>query len=643
MIVKENIMKNAIVIVVADNKAMGEDIIENLSRLGYEMPYLVTNGKEAIDKARKLKPDIVIIDTDLQGCTDAVDAAAYVQRDLRIPVIYIIDNTEGKIFEKVRGTNPYGYLVKPIGRDELYTVVETALYRHMDESRLREVRNNYRMMINNANEAIIVVQDGDIKFFNIKAIELFGFSTEEDYHLLNEYITKSFVEFIHSDDRDMILKSYVKSVEGEKFEHAYSFRIVDRYGKIKWLEISATVFNWEGTPATLNFLKDVTDRLQAEEALRQRNIELEMLNRVGNTLISILDLNQLLVRVLDEVCNVMGVIASSIWLIDIKTDELVCIESVGPGNEIVRGCRLQWGEGIVGWVAQHRESIIVNNTNTDERHFRGLDKLTGINIYSILSVPLYIKQDVRGVLQAMDSKTNRFNETHLKLLEPIAASSAIAIENANLFEEAKREIAERRLAEEKLRESEEIYRSIFERNCSIILLIDPDTGGIADANPAACDFYGYSRSRMKKMNISEINILTHRQMQRELDRSKKGEKTSFNYKHRLKNGDIRDVEVHISDITIGSRKFLYSIIYDITEKKNLENEILRSLIRLLSKKEMEIIQHISEGLGRKEISKKMNIAVATYDKHLMNIKRKLNIGKKSELIKLTLDLRDYLF
>jgi PAS domain S-box-containing protein len=635
-------MGKAIVIVVTDNQVMGEDIVKNLSSMGYELPYLVTDGNEAIIKAEELKPDLVIIDTDLQGSTDIVDAAIYIQRDLRIPVIFIIDNTEGKTFERVRGTNPYGYLVRPIVRDELYTVVETAIHRYKDESRLRERRNLYRMMINNANEAIMVIQDGDFRFINPKAVELFGFSVEDDDHSLKDYIPKSFTEFIHPDDRNMVLERHLKRLTGEEFEHVYPFRIVDRYGKIKWLEINATVFDWEGKPATLNFLKDVTDRIRAEETLRQRNIELEMLNRVGNTLISTLNLNQLLIRVLDEVCNVIGVIASSVWMIDIKTKELVCIESVGPGNDIVRGWRLKWGEGIAGWVAQHRESIIVNDTKTDERHFKGLDKLTGINISSIISIPLYIKRDVKGVLQAMDSEVNRFNETHLKLLEPIAASSVIAIENVTLFENAKREILERKLAEERLRESEEIYRSIFERNHSIILIIDPDTGSIADANPAACDFYGYSRNRMKRMNISEINILTHQQMQREMARSKMGEKTSFNYKHRLKSGDIRDVEAHISDITIGNKKFLYSIIYDITEKKNLENEILRSLIRLLSKKEMEIMQHISEGLGRKEISKKMNIAVATYDKHLMNIKRKLKIKKKSELIKLTIDLRDYL-
>ena len=86
-------MEKAIVVIVSDNQLMGEEIVKNLSSLGYEMPYLVTDGNQAITKAEELKPDIVIIDADLQGSTDTIDTATHIQRGLRIPVIFIIDIT----------------------------------------------------------------------------------------------------------------------------------------------------------------------------------------------------------------------------------------------------------------------------------------------------------------------------------------------------------------------------------------------------------------------------------------------------------------------------------------------------------------------------------------------------------------------
>ena len=99
----------------------------------------------------------------------------------------------------------------------------------------------------------------------------------------------------------------------------------------------------------------------------------------------------------------------------------------------IYGWRLQPGQGLVGWVVQHGQSLIVADTRLDERHFKEVDKYTGVEMRSILSVPLQIKQKVIGVLQVMDCETDRFGSRDLALLEPLAVTAAIAIENAQLF------------------------------------------------------------------------------------------------------------------------------------------------------------------------------------------------------------------
>ena len=134
--------------------------------------------------------------------------------------------------------------------------------RRQAEQALRMSEEKYRLVVDNANEAIIVAQDGMLKFVNPKTTEITGYSA-------GELSSRPFVEFVHPHDRNMVLERHLKRLRGEKLPDVYPFRIIDQDGKIKWLEISAVLLNWEGRPATLNFLSDVTERKQAEEALRE--------------------------------------------------------------------------------------------------------------------------------------------------------------------------------------------------------------------------------------------------------------------------------------------------------------------------------------------------------------------------------------
>jgi signal transduction histidine kinase/ActR/RegA family two-component response regulator len=184
--------------------------------------------------------------------------------------------------------------------------------------------------------------------------------------------------------------------------------------------------------------RNLEERLAIEEMLRQRNHELALLNRASQALGFTLNLGQVLVTILEEVRRLLNVIACSVWLIDSETKELVCQQSAGPGSEIVRGWRLAPGAGFAGWVAQSGEYLIVPDTQADERHFKGVDEETDLPLRSILSVPLLIKESVIGVIQVVDGEIDRFKPTDLMLLEPLAASAAIAIENARLFEAERR-------------------------------------------------------------------------------------------------------------------------------------------------------------------------------------------------------------
>ena len=147
---------------------------------------------------------------------------------------------------------------KPIGfRGVSWDVTE----RKKAEEALKESEEKYRLVVENANEAIFVIQDGMLRFFNIKNIELIGYSKEE-------LTSTPFINFVHPDDREVTLGRYLKRIRGEELPGVSVLRIIDKAGNIKWAEINSVLISWEGRPATLNFLNDITERKQAEEALR---------------------------------------------------------------------------------------------------------------------------------------------------------------------------------------------------------------------------------------------------------------------------------------------------------------------------------------------------------------------------------------
>ncbi len=142
------------------------------------------------------------------------------------------------------------------------------------------------------------------------------------------------------------------------------------------------------------------------------------------------------------------------------------------------------------------------------------------------------------------------------------------------------DITEKKMFLEKLRQSEEDYRKLFEDHSAVKLLIDPENGDIFDANYAAAEYYGYDRADLKKMNISDLNVLPKDELVKEMSKADKNNKTHFEFRHRRADGSIRDVEVFSNSIQMSGKRLLHSIIFDITERKRAQFELERAYFLL---------------------------------------------------------------
>ncbi|MBW1799333.1 MAG: PAS domain S-box protein, partial [Deltaproteobacteria bacterium] len=127
---------------------------------------------------------------------------------------------------------------------------------------LQDSEEKYRLLVDNAGDAVFIAQDGILKFTNPKTRELVGYTAEELAQV-------PFSDLIHPEDRDMVLEKHQKRLQGEKLPAPYSFRIVPRHGGELWVQLNPVLVNWEGKPATLNFLRNINELRRLESQLQR--------------------------------------------------------------------------------------------------------------------------------------------------------------------------------------------------------------------------------------------------------------------------------------------------------------------------------------------------------------------------------------
>jgi len=204
------------------------------------------------------------------------------------------------------------------------------------------------------------------------------------------------------------------------------------------------------------------------------------------------------------------------------------------------------------------------------------------------------------------------------------------------------DITARKKAEEALQGSEKRYRDLFEINNAVMLIIDPGTGRIVDANDAASRFYGYSREELRTFPVSKINIASPLQVQKDMDQAIESRGAEFHFKHRKKDGEIRDVHVFSAPITLDGRILLHSIVQDETDHRKMEEALLQTnkkLNLLYSITRHDILNQITALAGSLELASE-SINDPKELQELLGISRRAteNIHKQIAFTKIYQDL-----
>ncbi len=173
-------MSNERVLIVEDEKIIALDLQRRLERFGYLVIDMASDGEDAVQKAKDLRPDIILMDIMLSGETDGIEAAKIIKTDLRIPVIFLTAYADEKTLERAKEAEPFGYILKPFKERELYTTIDIAIYKNNVDKQLRKQERLFSAILHSVNDGLIAIDTNEkVLFLNPVAEQLTGWKEED--------------------------------------------------------------------------------------------------------------------------------------------------------------------------------------------------------------------------------------------------------------------------------------------------------------------------------------------------------------------------------------------------------------------------------------------------------------------------------
>jgi CheY-like chemotaxis protein len=166
-------------LVVEDEAVVAIDVRGHLERLGYEVLAVADTGEEACRLAAELAPDLVLMDIQLRGAMDGIEAGAQIRRELSLPVIYLTAYADEETLARAKTTGPHGYVLKPFDERDLHVTLEVALHKHRLERRLEDSHQELLAVLDALSMgAVLVGERSEVGFLNAATRRMLGLEGE---------------------------------------------------------------------------------------------------------------------------------------------------------------------------------------------------------------------------------------------------------------------------------------------------------------------------------------------------------------------------------------------------------------------------------------------------------------------------------
>ncbi len=252
------------ILIAEDEAIIGMHLKTSLAGLGYEVVGMVKNAGEAVRECGGTLPDLILMDILMPGDMDGIDAARVIMNTYDIPVVYLTGNADMATVTRARETNPYGYVIKPINVQDLFSTIDTALHRRGLEMRLRESEEKYRRIAENMGDLISWIdRDDKITYVSPSHQKILGFKPEDLYRM-------NIFDLPHPDDKHMVMNAYRYFMDKTPFIRG-EFRCRNAEGNYVWMDSTTTyIFTADGQfDGAVFSSRDITERKNAEAAIKE--------------------------------------------------------------------------------------------------------------------------------------------------------------------------------------------------------------------------------------------------------------------------------------------------------------------------------------------------------------------------------------
>jgi PAS domain S-box-containing protein len=316
----------------------------------------------------------------------------------------------------------------------LFGTVQDITERKRAEEALSESEEKYRNVVERANDGITIIQDSIIQYANPRVAEIWGGGVEE-------VIGTRFGDYIDPDELPKVAERYRRRMAGESITPIYETVARCSNGEKVYVEVNAGAIKYQGNPAELVIVRDITQRKQAEQALQRRAAQMALLNDVGSRIAAAGELQSVLERAAHLVWESFGYHHVALFTLDSEQGELVMQARAGGFAHLFPPQhRIKLGTGMVGWVGARGETILANDVDAEPRYANFLPDV--LPTRAELSVPIRVGEEIVGVLDVQSEQPNAFDGNDVVVIETLADQIAVATENARLVQELRQHAEE---------------------------------------------------------------------------------------------------------------------------------------------------------------------------------------------------------
>jgi two-component system sensor histidine kinase UhpB len=265
-------MEKKKILIVEDERIVAEDIKTKLEYVGFAVAGIASSGEESLKKAEKLKPNLVLMDIVLEGKMDGMEAAAQILSRFNIPVVYLTAYSDKRTLKKAKGTEPFGFIIKPFESQDLFTAIEMALYRHKLRNMLKESEERYNALFDRS-LSYVYLHDFNGKFIdaNDAALKALGYNRREILPL-------NFASLLEKSQLLKAIQSLEEIIRTGRQKKPDEYKLRRKDGSHIWVETEGSLIYKDGKPfAVQGIARDITEKKMAEEAMRESEEQLRNL------------------------------------------------------------------------------------------------------------------------------------------------------------------------------------------------------------------------------------------------------------------------------------------------------------------------------------------------------------------------------